>query len=80
MTTSAEIVVEFVRGRPDLELEIRRITGDGFKAPEARVQLVMEEVIATFSSVTAEEIAALNRMRGNGAVVWADVVKAFGGC
>lgn len=67
-----------MKGRPALELVLRRITGDAFKAPEVVAQLVREEVLDAFSDVSPEERIGLDRMRGNGAVIWADVARAFG--
>jgi hypothetical protein len=77
--TSAEIVAEFVRSRPALELAVRRITGDAFKAPEVIPRLVRGEIMDAFRDVTAEEITQLDRMRGNGDVDWSEVARAFGG-
>ena len=73
--TSVETVAEFVRGRPDLELEIRRITGDGFKAPE--MVLVKELIVeAVNGTITEEERLGLGRL--DAAVSWIDVARAFG--
>lgn len=76
--TSAEIVVGFVQGRPVLEVAVRRHATDPFHAPESVAALIRSEIIDAFDDVTDEERASLDRMRGNGAVVWNDVAKAFG--
>lgn len=76
--TSAEIVAEFVRGRPDLELEVRRKVTDPFCAPEARAMFAREFVLGAFREVTDDERVGLDRMGGNGAVDWEEVARIFG--
>ena len=76
--TSAEIVAEFVRGRSDLEAEIRRQVTDAFKAPEVVATIARELVMDACCEVSDEERAKLDRMRGNGAVDWEELVRLFG--
>jgi hypothetical protein len=76
--TSAEIVVEFIRGRPALEAAVRKITGDPYRAPEIISTLVQEEVLCSLDDVSDEERAKLDAMRGRGDVDWAEVARAFG--
>lgn len=76
--TSAEVVVEYVKGRPRLESAVRVLATDTYKAPETVPTLVRELIMESFREVTAEEREKLDRMRGNGKVDWFDVARAFG--
>jgi hypothetical protein len=78
--TSAEIVCEFVMGRPDLELEVRREMTDGFRAPEAFASVAFTLITDSMKdrNPSPEEQAGINRMRGNGNVDWNDVARHFG--
>lgn len=76
--TSAEVIVEFVKGRGGpLEKEVRRICNDAFAAPEVIGGKVYTVVKDAFSVVSDAERASLDRMRGNGAVDWDAVASAF---
>jgi hypothetical protein len=75
---TAEIVVEFVKGRPDLEATVRKKMTDAFRAPEEYAPVCADLVKEALSDVTDGEKALLDRMRGNGNVVWEDVARAFG--
>jgi hypothetical protein len=76
--SSAMIVAEFVRGRPALELRMRRKMTDGFTAPEVYPVKAQQLVIDAMQEVTDEERRGLDRMRGNGPVLWDEVAKLFG--
>ena len=76
--TSAEIIAEFVKGRPSVESELRRKMTDGYVAPEAYSALAKDIVVDALSEVTDDERKKLDRMRGNGGVDWTDVAKLFG--
>lgn len=78
MMTSAEIVIEFVKGRPDLEQLLRKKMSDWFRAPEAYAPLCAELVREDASDPSDEEKALLDKVRGNGDVDWAEVARAFG--
>jgi len=75
--TSAEIVIEFVRGRPGTLAEMTKQMNDAFRAPEAFAGMAQSIVQDALRSVSAEERESLDRMRGNGPVDWQDVAKAF---
>lgn len=76
--SSAEVVAAFVRGRKELEAEIRRHMEDGFKAPEVRAEIARELVVEALEDVSDEERGGLDRMRGNGAVDWTEVASLLG--
>ncbi len=77
--TSAEIVVEFVKGRPELEKILRKKMVDVFCAPEMYgpkcADLVHDEID---DDATDEEKTLLDKVRGNGKVDWNEVARAFG--
>jgi hypothetical protein len=75
--TSAEIIVEFVKGRPYTRNEIERVVNDGFKAPEVIPDMVAALVLDACMEVNDEERKGLDRVRGNGSVDWTEVVQAF---
>jgi hypothetical protein len=76
--TSAEIVIEFIKGRPELEAEVRKLADQPYRAPEIMACDVANHVIATMAAyVTKDERKKLSRMEGNGQVSWRDVTKAF---
>ena len=80
MPTSAQVVIEFVQGRPALEADLRKMADEGkFRAPEVQVELVQEALMEAFKEVSPEERVKLDRVRGNGRVDWEVVSKAFGG-
>lgn len=76
--TSAEIVVEFVKGRPDLERVLRKKMTDVFCAPEMYAPKCADLVRDALDEVSDAEKALLDKVRGNGDVEWADVAQAFG--
>lgn len=76
--TSAEIVVEFVKGRPDLERVLRKKMTDAFCAPEMYAPKCADLVHDAFSEVTEEEKALLDKVRGNDDVDWTEVARTFG--
>jgi hypothetical protein len=79
--TSAEIVIEFIRSRPELEKEVREMVNSpryAYTAPEIVAAALGESMrVVMGAGVTDEERAKLDRMRGNGVVEWGDVRKAF---
>ena len=77
MPSSAEIVVEFVRARPELEAACRKHADNAYLAPEERVWRIGDQIRAAFSAVTAAERVSLDRVRGNGNVDWDAVAVAF---
>jgi hypothetical protein len=76
--TSAEVVVEFVKGRPELEKTLRKKMVDVFCAPEAYVPRCADIVKDALTDVSEEERKILDKMRGKGRVDWAEVARAFG--
>jgi hypothetical protein len=77
--TSAEIIVEFVKGRPELEKYLRKKMTDVFCAPEMyapKCADIIRDVID--DDISDAEKALLDKVRGNGNVVWADVARTFG--
>ena len=76
-TTSAEIVVDFIKGRPDLLAEMRERVNDPYRAPEMCVPLARELTIEAFGEVSDKERVLLDRMRDNGPVDWQAVANAF---
>jgi hypothetical protein len=78
MTTSAEIVIEFVKGRPHLETILRKKMADVFCAPEMYGPKCADLVHDEFDDLSDDEKALLDKVRGNGNVDWAEVARAFG--
>lgn len=78
MTTTAEIVVEFVQGRPKLEATLRKKMTDTFRAPEEYAPVCADLVKEALLDVSDDEKTLLDRMHGKGNVVWEDVARAFG--
>ncbi len=76
--TSAEVVVEFVKGRPDLEKVLRKKMTDVFCAPEAYAPRCADIVKDALMDVSEEERKILDKMRGNGKADWNEVARAFG--
>lgn len=72
--TSAEIVLEFLRGRPQVLAELKEKVCDPFRAPEIRAVLARELVLEALNDVSNDERTKLDRMRGNGPVDWQAVV------
>jgi hypothetical protein len=75
--TSAEIIVEFIRGRPVALAEMKKQMNDGFRAPELFASVARTLTFDALSVVSDEERTKLNRMRGNGDVDWQAVADAF---
>jgi hypothetical protein len=77
MATSAEIIIEFVNGRPDLLAEMRKRMSNVYTAPEAYAQIAGHIVLDAALVVSEREHALLNRVRNNGLVDWQAVADAF---
>jgi len=76
--TNAEIVIAFIKERPELEAEVRKLADQPYRAPEIIVGDVADHVIAAMAAyVTEDERKKLSRMEGNGHVSWKDVAKSF---
>lgn len=75
--TSAEIVVEFIQGRPNLLAEMKKEMNDPFRAPELYADIAKILTMEALSEVSEEERTKLDRMRGNGPVNWQAVADAF---
>ena len=76
--TSAEIIVEFVKSRPDLERILRKKMTDVFCSPEMYAPKCADLVRDACSEVTEEEKVLLDKVRGNGDVDWTEVARVFG--
>ena len=76
--TSAEIVAEFVRGRPVTLAQMQRKMSDRYCAPEMYQVFAQSFVLEAMKEVTDAERKKLDRMRGNGAVDWDELAHIFG--
>lgn len=78
MLTSASFVIEFIKGRPALEAEVRKLLDHPYRAPEVMIGDVADHVTKVMAMfVTPEERAGLSRMEGNGSVNWNEVTRPF---
>jgi hypothetical protein len=75
--TSSHIVVDFILGRPSLELEIRRKMTDPYQPPEAPAMWAKEMVLEAINTASEEEQELLDQVRGNGPVVWTEVISGL---
>ena len=75
--SSASYIVEFVRGRPGLEAQCKKVARDPFKAPELAREIISIFCVEALHAATPEEREGIERIRGNGAVDWDEVRQAF---